>query len=262
MAVSESAMDYFGFEYLKNAILSARKTYSVPFFVHLDHGKNLEICKKAIKCGFDSVMIDGSSLPLEENIKLTKSVVDYAHKKGIQVEGELGKLKGIEDDVNVNEQLFTDEKEAELFVKQTGVDSLAIAIGTSHGVNKFSGKAEIRIDILKKIEKRLKGVPLVLHGASSVPQEYIDKINKLGGSLKNAKGVPEEVLKEVSTKHNICKINVDSDLRLATTYAIRDYFANNPSDVNPRSYLKQSISFMQNLVEHKIKDVFFTKSLK
>ena len=171
LAVSESALKYFGGEYLKQAIIAARKTYSIPFFVHLDHGKDLEICKTAIAVGFDSVMIDGSHLPLEENIKLTKSVVNYAHKKGVQVEGELGKLKGVEDDVCSDEQLFTDPEEAEYFVKQTGVDSLAIAIGTSHGINKFSGVPEIRTDILKKIEKKLKGVPLVLHGASSVNSE-------------------------------------------------------------------------------------------
>ncbi|MBO7526807.1 MAG: class II fructose-bisphosphate aldolase family protein [Clostridia bacterium] len=262
LAVSESALKYFGFEFLKNAIKSARKTYTVPFFVHLDHGKDLDICKTAIKCGFDSVMIDASSLPFDENIKLTKSVVDFAHKKGIPVEAELGKLKGVEDDVNSTEALFTDPDEAVDFVKKTGIDSLAIAIGTSHGVNKFLGEAKIRIDILSKIEKKLKDFPLVLHGASSIPFEHIKKINSLGGNIKNAKGVPEDVLLEVSTKHNICKINVDSDLRIATTMAVREYLNNNTSEVDPRKYLKEAIKEMQNLVEHKIKDVFKTKNIK
>ena len=262
IAVSESALKYFGFEYLKNAIKSARKVYTVPFFVHLDHGKDLEICKTAIKCGFDSVMIDGSSLPFDENVKLTKSVVDFAHKKGIQVEGELGRLKGIEDEVSSDVALFTDPNEAKDFVLKTGVDSLAIAIGTSHGVNKFTKEAKIRVDILSRIEKKLKGVPLVLHGASSIPEKYIEKINEYGGDLKNAKGVPEEILNEVSTKHNICKINVDSDLRMATTMKIREFFKENPSEVDPRKYLTKAIEEMQNLVEHKIKDVFKTKTLK
>lgn len=262
VAVSEGAMKYMGDEFLKNIIVSARKTYKVPFFVHLDHGKNLDVCKKAISIGFDSVMIDGSHLPLEENIRLTKSVVDYAHKKGIQVEGELGKLKGIEDDVKSDETLFTDPDEAERFVKETGVDSLAIAIGTSHGINKFASKAEIRIDILKKIQRKLKNIPLVLHGASSISQETITSINALGGNLKNAKGVPEDILTTVSTKYNICKINVDSDIRMATTLAVRRLLANNPSEIDPRKYLGYAQEQITELVTHKIKDVFKTKTLR
>lgn len=262
IAVSEGALKYFGEEYLKNAIISAKKTYSMPIFVHLDHGKNLDICKKAISLGFDSVMIDGSHLSLEENIKLTKSVVDYAHKKGVQVEGELGKLKGIEDDIVSNETLFTDPKEAERFVKETGVDSLAIAIGTSHGINKFSTKAEIRLDILKKIQSKLKNVPLVLHGASSISQDTIEQINALGGNLKNAKGVPENILTTVSTKFNICKINVDSDIRMATTLAVKKYLAENPSEIDPRKYLGYAQNEITELIKHKIQNVFKTKSLK
>ena len=261
LAVSESALKYFGFEYLKNAIKSAREVYSVPFFIHLDHGKNLEICKTAIECGFDSVMIDGSHLPLNENIALTKSVVDYAHKMGVQVEGELGKLKGVEDEVVSNEQLFTDPEEAYEFVKQTGVDSLAIAIGTSHGVNKFSGEAKIRTDILTEIEKKLGDFPLVLHGASSIPESITKEINEYGGCLKNAKGVPESILNEVSTKHNICKINVDSDIRMATTLSIRKYFTNNPSEIDPRKYLGGAIKDIEELVTNKIANVFGTKQL-
>ena len=261
IAVSESALKYFGFNFLKNAIKSARQEYSVPFFVHLDHGKSLDVCKTAIKCGFDSVMIDASSLPFEENIKLTKSVVCFAHKKGIQVEAELGKLKGIEDDVSSNEALFTDPDEAKIFADKTGVDSLAIAIGTSHGVNKFLGEAKIRVDILSKIEKKLKNLPLVLHGASSIPEKYIKGINELGGNIKNAKGVPEDILNEVSTKHNICKINVDSDLRIATTMAIRQYLKDNPSEVDPRKYLTSSMEEIKELVKFKIQNVFKTKKL-
>ena len=261
IAVSESALKYFGAKYLKSVISAARTVYTIPFFVHLDHGKDLQICKTAIKCGFDSVMIDASCMPFDENVKITKSVVEYAHKKGIPVEAELGKLKGIEDDVSSNETLFTDPNEAKLFVDKTGVDSLAVAIGTSHGVNKFIGEAKIRTDILSKIEKHLIGVPLVLHGASSIPEKYTKKINELGGNLKNAKGIPEKILTEVSAKHNICKINVDSDLRMATTMAIREYFKNNPSEVDPRKYLTSAINEMQSLVEYKIKNVFKTKSL-
>ena len=262
IAVSESALKYFGEEFLKNAIISAKNTYKIPFFVHLDHGKDLDICKKAIDIGFDSVMIDGSHLPLDQNIKLRKSVVDYAHAKGVQVEGELGKLKGIEDEIVSNETLFTDPLEAEKFVKETGVDSLAIAIGTSHGINKFSSKAEIRLDILKKIQKKLKNLPLVLHGASSIPQEIIAEINSLGGDLKNAKGVPEEILTTVSTKYNICKINVDSDIRMATTLAVRKYLQQNPKEIDPRKYLGYATDEITNLVTHKIKNVFKTKSVE
>lgn len=261
LAVSESALKYFGAEFLKGAIKSAKKTYTCPFFIHLDHGKNLDICKTAISIGFDSVMIDGSHLPLEENIKLTKSVVDFAHKKGVQVEGELGKLKGIEDDVVSSENLFTDPNEAKYFVEATGVDSLAIAIGTSHGINKFNGKAEIRTDILKQIEKKINNTPLVLHGASSINQETIQKINSLGGTLSNAKGVPEDVLSEVSTKHHICKINVDSDIRMATTLAVKEYLNQNTNEIDPRKYLGYAQKQITELVKNKIKNVFKTKKI-
>ena len=259
IAVSESALKYFGEEHLKNAISACRKTYKTPFFVHLDHGKSLDICKKAISLGFDSVMIDGSSLPFEENIKLTKLVVDYAHKHGVQVEGELGTLAGVEDDVKSSVSLFTNPNEALEFVEKTGVDSLAIAIGTSHGINKFANKAEISFDVLKQIEKKLKNFPLVLHGASSINEETILKINKLGASLNNAKGVPEDILKKVSTKHNICKINVDSDLRLETTLAVKEYLNLNPNEIDPRKYLSYAEKKTTELVVRKIKEVFNTK---
>ncbi|MBE7075100.1 MAG: class II fructose-bisphosphate aldolase [Clostridiales bacterium] len=261
VAVSESAFKYMGFEFLKSIIQGARKTYSIPFFVHLDHGKNLDICQEAIECGFDSVMIDASSLPLEENIKLTKQVVNFAHAKGVQVEAELGKLKGVEDDICSSEHLFTDPIEAKKFVEETNVDSLAIAIGTSHGVNKFSGEAKIRTDILTQIENAIPSTPLVLHGASSVPKELTQKINELGGNLKNAKGVPEEILTEVSTKHNIVKINVDSDIRMATTYAIRKYLTENSSEIDARKYLGEAKKEITKLVKEKILNVFKTKEI-
>lgn len=260
VAVSESGFKYMGFEFLKGLIESARKTYSVDFFVHLDHGKTLEMCKQAIDCGFDSVMIDGSALPLEQNIALTKSVVDYAHKFGVQVEGELGKLKGVEDDTCSNEHLFTDPVEAKMFVEQTGVDSLAVAIGTSHGVNKFSGEANIRIDILKQIEHAIPNTPLVLHGASSVPQEICKELIALGAQLKDAKGVPEEILAQVSKNNHIVKINVDSDIRLATTLAVRKCLTNKPSEIDMRKYLGEAKNNIETLVENKIKNVFNTKS--
>ncbi len=262
VAVSESAFSYMGFDFLKEIIKGARKKYTVPFFVHLDHGKSLQMCKTAIKCGFDSVMIDASSLPFEENVKLTKSVVDYAHKKGVQVEAELGRLKGVEDNVSSSEHLFTDPKEAKQFVMQTGVDSLAIAIGTSHGVNKFAGEAKIRTDILSKIEKAIPHMPLVLHGASSVPEVTRDEILKYGGNLKSAKGVPEEILNEVSTKHHIVKINQDSDIRMTITLAVRKYLAENPSEIDMRKYLGKAKQDVTQLVEHRIKDVFKTKQVK
>lgn len=259
IAVSESGFKYMGFDFLHGLIESARKKYK-NFFVHLDHGKSLEMCKMAIDCGFDSVMIDGSSLPFEENIALTKSVVDYAHQFDIQVEGELGRLKGVEDDTCSDEHLFTDPMEAKIFVEKTGVDSLAVAIGTSHGVNKFSGEAKIRTDILANIEKAIPNTPLVLHGASSVPQDLCIELNSLGGQLKNAKGVPEDVLSQVSTHTHIVKINVDSDIRIATTLAIRKYLTQNPSEIDMRKYLGEAKKLITNLVENKIKNVFHTKA--
>lgn len=261
VAVSEGALKYMGYELLRGIIQGARKKYTVPFFVHLDHGKSLQVCKTAIKCGFDSVMIDASSLPFEENIKLTKSVVDYAKKRGVQVEAELGKLKGVEDNVSSNEHLFTDPKEAKLFVEQTGVDSLAIAIGTSHGVNKFVGEAKIRTDILKSIEKQIPNTPLVLHGASSVPEQIKNDLAKYGTNLKNAKGVPEDILKIVSTRHHIVKINVDSDIRMAGTLGVKKCFAENPNEIDMRKYLTEAKQNIEKLVEHKIVDIFKTKQI-
>ena len=261
VAVSESAFKYMGAEMLKGIIEGARKTYTIPFFVHLDHGKSLEMCKKAIACGFDSVMIDASSLPFEQNVDLTKSVVDYAHQFGIQVESELGKLKGVEDDVSSNEHLYTEPKEAKLFVEKTGVDSLAIAIGTIHGVNKFAGEAKIRTDILSEIEKEIPNVPLVLHGASSVPEKTREELKNYGCNLQDAKGVPESILTEVSTEHNIVKINQDSDIRMVTTLAVRKYLSEHTNEIDVRKYLGQAKLDITDLVKHRIKNVFKTKEI-
>lgn len=259
VAVSESAFNYMDFDILHGLIIGARKKYTVPFFVHLDHGKSLQMCQRAIECGFDSVMIDASSLPFEENVKLTKSVVDYAKKFDVQVEAELGKLKGVEDDISSTESLFTDPMQAKLFVEQTNVDSLAVAIGTSHGVNKFARDAKIRTDILSEIENAIPNTPLVLHGASSVPEQIKTELIKFGCNLSSAKGVPEEILKDVSCNHHIVKINVDSDIRMTTTLAVRKYLSENPNELDIRKYLGQAKIEITNLVKHKINNVFNTK---
>jgi len=238
LQVSAGARKYANHTYLVKLVEAAVEETGLPICLHLDHGDSFELCKSCIDGGFTSVMIDGSHLPFEENIKLTKQVVDYAHSKGVVVEGELGRLAGIEDDVNVSEAdaAFTDPDQAEEFVKRTGVDSLAIAIGTSHGAYKFKGEAKLRFDILEEIEKRLPGFPIVLHGASSVIPEYVDMINKYGGDMPGAKGVPEDMLRKAASMA-VCKINIDSDLRLAMTATIRKYFAENPSHFDPRQYL-------------------------
>jgi fructose-bisphosphate aldolase class II len=225
----------------------------LPICVHLDHGDSFELCKACIDGGFTSVMIDGSHLPFEENIALTKKVVDYAHERGVVVEGELGRLAGIEDAVNVSEEeaFFTDPDQAAEFVERTGVDSLAIAIGTSHGAYKFKGEPRLRFDILEEIQKRLPGFPIVLHGASSVIPEFVEKINKYGGQMPGAKGVPEDMLRKAASMA-VCKINIDSDLRLAMTATIREYFAKNPSHFDPRQYLGPAREAIKELVKHKL----------
>jgi len=221
--------------------------------VHLDHGEDFEICKSCIDGGFTSVMIDGSKHSFEENIRLTKQVVDYAHDRGVVVEGELGKLAGIEDAVNVSEKdaAFTDPNEVEEFVKRTGVDSLAIAIGTSHGAFKFKGEAQLRFDILEDIQTRLPGFPIVLHGASSVMPEYVEIINKYGGQMPGAKGVPEDMLRKAASMA-VCKINIDSDLRLALTATIRKHFGDKPGDFDPRQYLSPAREAIKSVVKHKL----------
>ena len=223
---------------MMNRLAKEKKLKPIPVVLHLDHGADFEICKAAIESGFSSVMIDGSALPLKENIKLTKKVCDYAHKYGVTVEGELGALKGVEDDVVATESHYTDPQEAREFVKKTGVDSLAVSIGTSHGVYKYKAgeTPHIRLDILRAIEKELPNFPLVMHGSSSIPQDQIELINKFGGDLENTAGVPETQLRE-SAKGNVCKINVDSDGRLVMTASVREFLNKNPKAVDPRDYL-------------------------
>jgi fructose-bisphosphate aldolase class II len=240
--------------------------YAIPIVLHLDHGDTFELCKSCIDFGFSSVMIDGSHHSYEKNIELTNQVVDYAHKYDVTVEGELGVLAGIEDDVQAEHHTYTEPEQVEDFVKKTGVDSLAISIGTSHGANKFKPEqctrnAEgilvpppLRFDILEEIEKRIPGFPIVLHGASSVPQEQVDTINKYGGGLKDAIGIPEEQLRRAAASA-VCKINIDSDGRLAMTAAIREAFAKNPAEFDPRKYLGPARDSLKTLYMHKIAEV-------
>ena len=258
LQVSAGARKYAKHNYLIKLVEAAILETGLPIALHLDHGEDFEICKACIDGGFSSVMIDGSKHSFEENIAVTKQVVDYAHAHGVVVEGELGKLAGIEDAVNVSEEdaQFTNPAEVEEFVSRTGVDSLAIAIGTSHGAYKFKPgqKPRLRFDILEEVSRRLPGFPIVLHGASSVPQEYVQTVNQYGGSMPDAIGIPEEMLREAAAKA-VCKINVDSDLRLAMTATVRKYFAENPSHFDPRQYLGVARDAIQGLVEHKIKTV-------
>ena len=258
LQVSKGARAYANHTYLVKLVEAAVQESGLPIALHLDHGPDFETCKSCIDGGFTSVMIDGSHLPYEENIALTKQVVEYAHAHGVVVEGELGQLAGIEDDVNVSAEdaSYTRPEEVQDFVTRTGVDSLAIAIGTSHGAYKFKPGQDpkIRIDILEEVEKRLPGFPIVLHGASSVPQEFVALINQYGGAMDNAIGIPESELRKAAHKA-VCKINIDSDLRLAMTAAIRKYMAENPSHFDPRQYLKPAREAIQKMVEHKIVDV-------
>ncbi len=239
---------------------------NIPIVLHLDHGNSFELCKDCIDMGFSSVMIDGSHLPYEENVALTKKVVEYAHAHGVTVEGELGVLAGIEDEVSSDHHVYTQPEEVEDFVSKTGVDSLAISIGTSHGANKFKPEqctrnAEgvlvppaLRFDILEEIEKRIPGFPIVLHGASSVPQEYVQVINNNGGALKDAIGIPEEELRRAA-KSAVCKINIDSDGRLAMTAAIRQVFASTPAEFDPRKYIGPARDELKKLYMHKCESV-------
>ncbi len=234
--------------------------------LHLDHGDSFELCKSCIDSGFSSVMIDGSHLPYEENVALTKKVVEYAHQFDVTVEGELGVLAGVEDEVSAEHHTYTEPEQVEDFVKKTGVDSLAISIGTSHGANKFKPEqctrnAEgilvpppLRFDILKEIEKRIPGFPIVLHGSSSVPQDKVAIINKYGGALKDAIGIPEEQLREAA-KSAVCKINIDSDGRLAMTAAVREIFATKPAEFDPRKYLGPARDSLKELYKHKLTNV-------
>ena len=253
LQVSAGARKYAKHVYLMKLVEAALEDTNLPICLHLDHGEDFEICKACIDGGFTSVMIDGSKYSFEENIRLTKQVVDYAHSKGVVVEGELGRLAGIEDNINVSDKdaAFTDPDQVQEFVERTGVDSLAIAIGTSHGAYKFKGEPKLRFDILEEVQKRLPGFPIVLHGASSVIPEFVEDINKYGGEMPGAKGVPEDMLRKAASMA-VCKINIDSDLRLAMTAAIRKHFALNPGDFDPRKYLGPAREAIKQLVKHKL----------
>ena len=258
LQVSASARKYAGHDYLMAMVKTAVESANVPIALHLDHGADFEICKECIDGGFSSVMIDGSKYDFEENIALTKKVVDYAHARGVVVEAELGKLAGVEDDVKVSaeESFYTDPEQAREFVERTGCDSLAVAIGTSHGAYKFKGTPNLRFDILQKIMDVLpENYPLVLHGASTVIPELVEKCNQYGGDIPGAQGVPDELLHKASTM-GVVKINVDTDLRLAMTAAIREEFATKPSSFDPRGYLGKAREAIKEIVEHKMKDVF------
>ncbi len=258
LQVSKGARAYANHLYLVKLVEAAVEESGLPIALHLDHGPDFETCKACIDGGFTSVMIDGSSLPYEENVALTKKVVDYAHAHGVVVEGELGQLAGVEDEVSVNAEdaSYTNPDQVEDFVKRTGVDSLAIAIGTSHGAYKFKPgqKPQLRFDILEEVSKRLPGFPIVLHGASSVIPEFVEEINKYGGSMPDAIGIPEDMLRQAATMA-VCKINIDSDLRLAMTAAVRKHFVEHPSDFDPRQYLKPARDAIEGMVEHKINAV-------
>ncbi len=274
LQVSSGARKYAKHIYLMKLIEAAiadaeeNAGFDLPVCVHLDHGDTFELCKSCIDGGFTSVMIDGSSKSFEDNIALTKKVVEYAHDHGVVVEGELGTLAGVEDDVNVSEEdsSYTRPEEVEEFVTRTGVDSLAIAIGTSHGAYKFKPEqctrnAEgilvpptLRFDILEEVSRRLPGFPIVLHGSSSVPQNFVKLINEYGGKMPDAVGVPEDQLRHAASL-SVCKINIDSDLRLAMTAAIREHFAQKPADFDPRKYLGPGRDYIKQIVKHKLVDV-------
>ena len=258
LQASSSAIKYARINYLMKMVEAAVEEHpNIPIAIHLDHGPDFETCKMCVDNGFTSVMFDGSKYDFEENIRLTKEVVDYAHAHGVVVEAELGKLAGIEDDVNVSasDAMYTDPAQAEEFVRRTGVDSLAIAIGTSHGAYKFKGEAKLRFDILKQIKERIPNTPIVLHGASTVIPELVNMCNEYGGNIPGAKGVPDEILHEASIS-GVSKINVDTDLRLAMTAGIRKVFTEDPSAFDPRKYLTPARELVKQTVAHKMKDVF------
>ena len=268
LQVSKGARSYANHTYLMKLVEAAVIETGLPIALHLDHGDSFEICKSCIDGGFTSVMIDASSKSFQENIELTRKVVEYAHDHGVVVEAELGSLAGIEDEVNVSAEAasYTRPEEVEEFVSKTGCDSLAIAIGTSHGAYKFTPAQctrneqgilvppALRFDILEEVSKRLPGFPIVLHGSSSVPQDFVAKVNQFGGAMPNAIGVPEEQLRKAA-EMSVCKINIDSDLRLAMTASIREYMAGNPGHFDPRQYLKPARSAIKDMVKHKLINV-------
>ena len=256
LQVSAGARKYAKHIYLTKLVEAAVEDTGLPICLHLDHGADFEICKDCVDGGFTSVMIDGSKYPFEENIELTKRVVDYAHSKGVVVEAELGKLAGVEDAVKVaaKDATYTDPDQAVEFVERTGCDSLAIAIGTSYGAYKFKGKPELDFARLEKITNMLPGYPLVLHGASTVIPSFVEECNKYGGRLDGAQGVPEDMLLKAGT-FGVCKINIDTDLRLAMTASIRKYFTEHPGDFDPRQYLGPAREAIKAMVAHKMRDV-------
>ena len=264
LQASAGARKYAGSVYLRKLVEAAVELHpDIPIALHLDHGESFEICKDCIESGFTSVMIDGSSLPYEKNIEVTAKVVEYAHKYGVTVEGELGSLSGVEDNISIEREksFYTNPDQVVDFVGKTGVDSLAIAIGTSHGAYKFKPgqKRELRFDILSEIEKKIPSFPIVLHGASSVIPEFVEEINKFGGDIKEAYGIPEELLSKAS-RMSVCKINVDSDLRLAMTAKIRKNLYENPSNFDPRKYLFPAREAIKSIVKHKIKNVMHSEN--
>lgn len=256
LQVSAGARKYAKPTYLLKLVEAAILDTGLDIALHLDHGEDFEICKKCVDDGFTSVMIDGSKHPFEENIRITKEVVDYAHAHGVSVEGELGKLAGIEDNIKVDAKnaSFTIPEEAAEFVERTGVDSLAIAIGTSHGAYKFKGDPYLDFERLQEIHKLIPNTPLVLHGASTVLPEFVAKCNEYGGSIPGAQGVPEDMIK-TATKYGICKVNIDTDLRLAMTAEVRKYLIENPAEFDPRKYLGPAREAIKSMVQHKIKNV-------
>ena len=256
LQVSAGARKYAKHVYLMKLIEAAEADTGLPIVVHLDHGADFDICKSCIDGGFTSVMIDGSHFPFEENMELTRKVVEYAHKYNVTVEGELGRLAGVEDEVKVSHEdsSYTDPAQVQEFVENTGVDSLAIAIGTSHGAFKFKGEPKLRFDILEEVAKRLPGFPIVLHGASSVIPSYVEMINQYGGNMPGAQGVPEDMLRKAASMA-VCTINIDSDLRLAFTGEVRRHFAEHPDHFDPRQYLTDARNGVREMVRHKIVDV-------
>ncbi|MGN0705605.1 MAG: class II fructose-1,6-bisphosphate aldolase [Lentihominibacter sp.] len=256
LQVSAGARKYAKPAYLTKLVEAAILDTGVDICLHLDHGEDFDICKKCVDDGFTSVMIDGSKHPFEENIRITKEVVEYAHAHGVVVEAELGKLAGVEDAVNVSarDATFTVPEEAAEFVQKTGVDSLAVAIGTSHGAYKFKGEPNLDFDRLREINKLIPNTPLVLHGASTVLPEFVAKCNEYGGDIPGAQGVPEEMIREAA-KYGVCKVNIDTDLRLAMTAEIRKYMVEHPADFDPRKYLGPARDAIKGMVAHKIKNV-------
>jgi fructose-bisphosphate aldolase class II len=258
LQVSKGARNYANHTYLMKLVEAAVEETGLPIALHLDHGDSFELCKSCIDGGFTSVMIDASSKSFEDNIALTKQVVEYAHDHGVVVEAELGTLAGVEDEVKVKaeDSSYTRPEDVQEFVERTGCDSLAIAIGTSHGAYKFKPgtKPQLRFDILEDVSARLPGFPIVLHGSSSVPQEFVEKINKFGGNMPGAIGVPEDQLRQAA-QMAVCKINIDSDLRLAMTATVREFFYEHPDKFDPREYLKPARAAIKEMVAHKIVDV-------